>query len=233
MKMSIYDYKILSPAKCGSRYLDIIYDTTNCPNGKGIIPKGVKFGNNSTYQIKKVINSSYSDKLFDVIEWNKIEWIVIRPPLELTISAIHTDFIMCWNKEHTHEDFFNEEKVAKFITNNETGHYHSELYRNLCFNWMKTGKKIKFIHLNDLTTFSEEMLSEQLIKHKDFKFNKKMFDFSDWEISFKKEEIFEYFKKIYPKDWEAINRNLLKENFFWEQLVRDAEFYKPKEKVLL
>jgi hypothetical protein len=232
MKLSIYDYKILSPAKCGSRYLDIIYDTENCPNGKGIIPKGTKFGSNSIHQIKKVINSPYSDKLFDVIEWNTIEWIIIRPPLELTISAIHTDFMMCWNNKYKNEEQADEEKLARLFSKNETGHYHSELYRNLCFNWMKTGKNIKFIHLNDLTTFSEEMLSEQLIKNKDLKFDKKMFDFSDWEISFKKEEIFEYFKKIYPNYWEVINRNLLKENFFWEQLLRDAEFYKPKEKVL-
>jgi hypothetical protein len=228
MTINVYDYKILSPAKCGSRYLDIIYDTENCSNGKGIIPKGAKFGSNSTYQIKKVVNSPYSDKLFDVIEWNTIEWIIIRPPLELTISAIHTDFMMCWNNKYKNEEQADEEKLARLFSKNETGHYHSELYRNVCFNWMKTGKQIKFIHLNDLTDFCEEILSEKITKDKDVSFNKKMFDFSKWDVWFKKEDVFEYFKKVYPTYWDEIKRNLVKENFFWEQLVRDAEFYKPK-----
>jgi hypothetical protein len=227
MTINVYDYKIISPAKCGSRYLDIIYDTIDCPNGKGIIPKGAKIGGNSTYQIKKVVNSSYSDKLFDVIDWNKIQWVVIRPPLELTISAIHTDFMMCWNKKYASEDHLDEEKLARFFYKSESGHYHSELYRNLCFNWMKTDKKIKFIHLKDLSSFCEEILNEKIVKDKELKFDEKMFDFSKWDVWFKKEDVFEYFKKVYPTYWDEIKRNLVKENFFWEQLVRDAEFYEP------
>jgi hypothetical protein len=228
MQLNIYDYKILSPAKCGSRYLDMIYDTENSSNGKGIIPKGSKFDVNSIYQIKKVINSSYSDKLFDVIEWKEIEWIVIRPPMELTISAIHTDFMMCWNKKHANESQMNEEELASFFSKSNSGHYHSELYRNLCFNWMKTGKIIKFIHLNNLSSFCEEMLNEKITKNKDTSFNENQFNFSNWDVWFKKEDIFEYFKKVYPTYWDDIKRNLIKETFFWEKLVKEAEFYKPK-----
>jgi len=223
MTLNVYDYKILSPAKCGSRYLDRLYDTENCPNGKGIMPKGSKLGGDKIYQIKKAINSP---KMDNGIDWEKIEWIIIRPPLELTISAIHTDLVMNWNGGHEHN--VDEETLIRLFCKNETGHYHNELYRTLCFMWMKTGKRIKFVHLNDLSNFCEDVLGEKTTKDKNLTFNKKLFDFSNFDIWFNKEDVFEYFKRVYPDGWNEIRRSLNKETFFWEQLVRDAEFYKPK-----
>lgn len=228
MTLNVYDYKILSPAKCGSRYLDMIYDTENCPKGKTIIPKGSKIGSNTMYQIKKVVNSPTLD--VNNIDWDKIEWVVVRPPLELTISAIHTDLMMFWNGMGNNK--VDEENLIRLFSKNETGHYHNELYRTLCFMWMKSGKKIKFIHLNDLTDFCEDVLGEKIAKNEVISFDKKMFDFSNLDIWFKKDDIFNYFKKIYPDVWSEVNRSLSKENFFWEQLVRDAEFYRPNKEEL-
>lgn len=60
----------MSPAKCGSRFLDSIWD-----NKERLIPQDL------------------------LKELPKVDYIVIRNPYEHLISALHTDLLHVWNKE--------------------------------------------------------------------------------------------------------------------------------------
>ena len=60
----------MSPAKCGSRFLDSIWD-----NKKRLLPQEL------------------------LKELPKVDYIVIRNPYEHLISALHTDLLHVWNKQ--------------------------------------------------------------------------------------------------------------------------------------
>lgn len=68
--INLYENHIMCPAKCGSRFLDSIWDTK-----QRYLP----------YEL--------------LTELPKTDYIVIRNPYEHLISALHTDLLHVWNKE--------------------------------------------------------------------------------------------------------------------------------------
>jgi hypothetical protein len=225
MRINIYNYNILTPAKCGSRFLDTLFDTKEWPNGKEIIPKGSKIGSGDTYQIKKVIDLESMDEEVDI---DKIDWIILRPPNDLMLSAIHTEMLMCWNKKFERENDVSENDVVKSLTlDGKNGHYSSNLYRNLCFMWMKSKKRIKFVHLEDLTLFSKEILGPDYPLDS-IVWDANSYNFSNYDIWFSKDDIATYCKSVYNDYWRQLQSNLVKESFFWNSILEGAEFYTPK-----
>jgi hypothetical protein len=223
-RINIYNYNILSPAKCGSRFLDKLFNTIDCPDGKQIISN---VNTDSTYQIKKAIPLETLHSTDCEIDVNKIEWIILRPPEDLMISSIHTEMLICWNKKYDEENIVTEDIISnqlnKYGYNN---HYSKNLYRDLCFLWMKSKKRIKFVHLNNLSSFSKDILNPYYTTNLQ-EWDTKDYNFSNYDIWFSKDDIITYYKNSYPIQWEQLQSNLIKENIFWNSIVKGAEFYEP------
>jgi hypothetical protein len=228
MKYNIYDSKILVPSKCGSRYLDTIFDITEygIPKTPKVLSKGLKL--NELITIPKIKEQFFVKewKEWEVDKWvDTIKWIVIRPPEEITISGINTEFLMAWNSGTT---LLNEErKLVDGIVQNKSGHYDMTLFRQLYFFYSTSttnGNKLKFIHLKDLTEF----VSEHLNFKEDLSNNVELHDFSNFPIFMSKKDMMEYFKRVYFNEWYMIDNNMKIEMFFWELIQKNCEFYEPK-----
>lgn len=229
MTYNIYDSKILAPAKCGSRYLDTVFEITEYGVSKKriVLPKGSKL--NELIPPPKLKHQFFVKewKEWEVERWtNSIQWIVIRPPEEITISGINTEMLLSWNSGCTLPSI--ERKLVEGILLAKNGHYDPTLFRQLYFFWSivnATGNKVKFIHLNHLTAFTKQHLNFK----EDLGDNVELHDFSNFPIFMDKIDMMNYFKKIYPVEWSTIETNMKSEMFFWELIQKNCEFYVPPE----
>jgi hypothetical protein len=223
----IYDSKILTPSKCGSRYLDTVFNIKqyNIVKKKTILPKGIKL--NELKPPPKLKEEFFVKewKEWEVDKLHNINWIVIRPPEELTISAINTELLLLWNNGATL--LKEERKLVDNILLTNQGHYDPTLFRQLYFFYSTStnmNNKVKFIHLKDLTEFASEHLSFT----EDLSNNVELHDFSNFPIFMSKGDMMDYFKRVYYNEWSTIEGNIRVETFFWELIQKNCEFYKPK-----
>jgi hypothetical protein len=227
MTYNEYDSKILAPSKCGSRYLDTLYGIKqyNIVKKKTVLPKGTKL--NELKPPPKLKEQFFVKewKEWEIDKLPKIQWIVIRPPEEITISGINTELLLAWNSGTT---LLNEErKLVDNILLTKQGHYDPTLFRQLYFFYSTSnnqGTAIKFIHLKDLTEFASEHLNFK----EDLSNNVELHDFSNFPIFMSKKDMMEYFKRVYYNEWSTIESNIRVETFFWELIQKNCEFYKPK-----
>ena len=232
---NVYDSKILAPSKCGSRYLDVVFDVTQYGIAKTpkVLPKGLK--------LNELIPPPKLKEQFFVTDWNgweidkwphTIQWIVIRPPEDITLSAINTELLLGWNSGTA--VLSKEKQLVDNMMNVKTTHYDPTLFRQLYFfySYVDTIRSstngVKFIHLKDLTKFTEEhfRFTDDLSK------NPELHDFSNFPIFISKGDMVDYFKKIYPSEWGLIQNNMVSEIFFWKLIQKNCEFYKPKSKII-
>jgi hypothetical protein len=233
MKYNIYDSKILVPSKCGSRYLDTVFDVTQygIPKTPKVLPKGLK--------LNELIPPPKLKEEFFVKEWKEwevdnwkdtIKWVIIRPPEDITISGINTEFLIAWNNGTS--TLSEERKLVDNMMDVNNGHYDPTLFRQLYFFWSSakvTGNKVKFIHLKDLSKFTKEHLSFT----EDLSNMVELHDFSNLPIFLNKKDMMEYFKKVYWNEWCSIEYNMKIEMFFWELIQKNCEFYEPSKKLSL
>lgn len=228
MKYSLYDSKILAPSKCGTRYLDTVFDVTEygLPKTPIVLPKGTKLNElKPTPKIKEqFFTSEWKEWELDKVIPN-VKWVVIRPPEEITISGINTEFLLTWNSGNTL--LSDEKKLVDSLMNVKQGHYDPTLFRQLYFFWSvshREGNNLKFIHLKDLTQFAEEHLGFT----KDLSGNVELHDFSNFPIFMNKSDMMEYFKRVYWNEWCTIETHMKVDMFFWELIQKNCDFYEPK-----
>jgi hypothetical protein len=232
MKYNIYDSKILAPSKCGSRYLDTVFDVTQygIPKNPKVLPKGSKL--NELIPPPKLKEQFFATEWseWEVTKWSNIEWIVIRPAEDLTLSAINTELLLMWNSGITL--LSKEREWINDVMNVRYGHYDPTLFKQLYFLWSTSKNKnntIKFIHLKDLTKFTKEHFGFT----EDLSNNPELHDFSNFPIFMNKLDALTYFKKIYPNEWSSIQNNMISEIFFWELIQKNCDFYVPSKKLSL
>ncbi len=75
IRITIYNNETLVPAKCGSRFLDTIWENKT---------------DTSTYYLSEINNN--------------IKTIIVRNPFEHLSSALHTDILHIWNREWVNVD---------------------------------------------------------------------------------------------------------------------------------
>ncbi len=229
MTYNVYDSKILAPCKCGSRYLDTVFDIKQYSSNKKpkILPKGTK--------LNEFVPPCTLKEQFFVKEWKEwkldnllnVKWVIIRSPEEITISGINTELLLAWNGGTT--ILSEEKKLVESIVQNKTGHYDMTLYRQLYFFYSSSntnGNKLKFIHLKDLTEFAKEHLNFT----EDLSNCPELHDFSNFPIFMNKKDMMDYFKRVYFNEWCMIDNNMKVETFFWELIQKNCEFYEPSTK---
>lgn len=193
MNIAIYKEKWVTPAKCGTRYLDRVFKITTQANS--VKERGKQFH-------KKIVIES--NELYTIYDMDTITHLILRNPMDLFESAVHTDM---WghisaemqSKGIEYSDKFIEEMLFKYL-NEGTGHWCSTLYMNLYY-LLKYRPDIQIIQLSDLTEF---VTNETGIKEKydPIDYNFKLTHFKTETYS--REYVIKWVKEKYPILWGKV-----------------------------
>ena len=198
---------IFIPNKCGTRYFEE-YTNFNFINNENEL---VTISNIWDYDIK---------------------WILIRNPIEYIKSALKTDFIELWNTEYKLNIKINEELLLKnYIdeTNNLLNdysigmHYSNKLYKTL-YSYSLNYPNVKFVDLNNLSDLCLHLYeNKNNYEYDSAKYDMKGMNYIDTET------LSEYINEFYPSLWESIESNLKKEEFFYNKIISNCNFFNKEE----
>jgi hypothetical protein len=218
MHFNFYDNKVLASAKCGSRYLDSIYGV---PENGGfptpiVLPKGTKL---TPSVIPPKIKVTHHLTSFSKLNLNDIKWIIIRPPMDLLVSAIHTELILNWSRN---KDNLTEKDIVHNLTFSDwnCAHYQFNLYKEMFLKSINN-TNIKFVKLEDLTTFCElELNIHKRYEPSDFDFN----NINGYGIN--KNMTMEYFKLQYPYHHSLLMKNIPIDEIFYNLIINSKSLWK-------
>lgn len=138
IRINIYNNSILASAKCGSRFLDSIWEDKYC---------------------------FFSDELINHINL-PIQIIIVRPPLEHLKSALHTDLLLIWDEKRDKSE--EQKLLNLYTLNRGGVHYELDFYKELYEFWCLKDKKPKILNLSDLTNLVDEFGVEYNYNENDY-----------------------------------------------------------------
>jgi hypothetical protein len=204
MTFKIFNNQILTPLKCGSTYLEIVYqndikDVNYSPEDYSI------WENNGVYDMKN------------------ISTIVIREPFEHLQSALHTEIFMWY--------YLNNESLSietaiplikNFITTDTntrgTTHWDVNYYEILYNFWKANNNTIKVVHLSDLTSFLKEKCNVD-IPHDKFDYGIPALR-GQFKYAFtSKQKLSNWIKETIPELWDELMKDMNKANKFYNLLI--------------
>ncbi len=221
MHFNFYDKKVLAPAKCGSRYLDSIYGV---PDGGGfpstiVLPKGTTL---TSKVIPPKIKVTHHLSPFSKLNIDGIKWIIIRPPMDLLVSAVHTELILNWTRnpdKNNEKDIIHNLRFCDW----SCGHYQFNLYKEMFLKSMDYND-VKFVKLENLTTFCEWELN----LHKPYESTE--FDFSRSNgFQIDKNEAMDYLKLSYPYYYSSLMKNIPIDEFFYNLIINSDKLWKVED----
>jgi hypothetical protein len=197
MTINIFQEKYLVHPKCGSRFFDEHWGDTR------------KF-----IDLFELKDSKFADK---------IEFIVLREPIEFMKSAVHTEFINFWNGCSEKKGNIIETDIFNYISKEDSqSHWHCHIFRELYLFILKFKKPPTIIMLNDLNHFVKNELKETHSTN----FTKTKYDFSQFKIYMSKDDLWDiYIKYNYPKEWLILSNLMEGDEFFWDKLIKLCPVY--------
>jgi hypothetical protein len=198
MMLQLYDEgRILAPLKCGTRYLDAVFNLTDAQRQQ--------FG---------ITQSEIKSTLF----FPNIHTLIVRPPKEHLYSALHTDILTTMNNE----DFalpIRKTDINSLMHSYTkridwcTGHWHPKIYETLYWMWRRNKERIKVVELRNLSNHLTDLGFElPLYKKEDYQF---LYLKNYCSI----DEMMLFLKTNYPMEWENIEIQIEKSNVFYEYLI--------------
>jgi hypothetical protein len=144
----------------------------------------------------------YLSKVFEFVDFNyhttidfsNIEYLIIREPYEQLKSALHTEYMI--HKDVYGYDMEFGDYLDKLILQNYCAHWTYDMYEQMCWMYIKSNKRIKIIHLSDLTNFIKNQ--GYTVKYKQSNYN-----FTD-----------ETNMKIHGKEW-------VDKNYLFDKLLKE------------
>jgi hypothetical protein len=197
MNLNIYNKgTILAPLKSGTRYLDEVFGE-DC--------ESIWIDHMQVYSIPSTITT-----------------IIVRPPLEHLISALHTEVLGTYN--HTEVEYGTENIIVNVLdqfTYDETKwkrqntHWFYEIYAVFYLFWRRNREHVEVIYLKDLSSHLESIG----ILHPEY--NKKDYDFTENSDKFycSKEELVSLIKTNYPKQWKNLMQQIEICDKFYDCLI--------------
>lgn len=204
MTFKIFNNQILTPLKCGSTYLEMVY------------PNDIKDANYSPEDYSIWENNG-------VYDMKNISTIVIREPFEHLQSALHTEIFMWY--------YLNNESLSietaiplikNFITTDTntrgTTHWDVNYYEILYNFWKANNNTIKVVHLSDLTSFLKEKCNVD-IPHDKFDYGIPALR-GQFKYAFtSKQKLSNWIKETIPELWDELMKDMNKANKFYNLLI--------------
>jgi hypothetical protein len=196
MHLKIYNNTLLAPLKCGTRYLDMVFNHT-----------GVGF------DISEFKKSLFLPNVTDI---------VIRPPMEHLTSALHTAILTFYNNDSDKRNEDISVDLTSIIdefciyekTDEQNTHWRYDIYETLYWLWRRNKNKINIIELKDLSLYLQKLNIKKLPKY-----DSKDYDFHFYPNWCTKDEIMLFIKTNYPEHWENLMTQIEEANKFYDYLI--------------
>jgi hypothetical protein len=187
MKLKIYQNSIVAPLKCGTRFLDSIWNPLLI----------------------------HENDLYSYCLNNKINYIVLRPPLEHFKAAIQTETIgmLIQYKTGNRFDNFRKTYIDNLAKNENTRHWSNTFYELILKIKEKTTKNIDIIKLENLSEFVNSNLG-YVIEYK-----KESYNFVNEEYFIDREEVFNFYKNQSPNSFKKILKLIDVQTEIYENLI--------------
>jgi hypothetical protein len=226
MDLTLYNKSWLVPAKCGTRHIDLLLGTTIQLNthfpslltNEALI-EWDKFISDPTNHIKMMIPS---ENLFQY--WQlPITHIVLRDPISLLESALHTDL----SGHHTTlikagGGFIATNRGLKEwlleYTSFGTGHWSPTLYKGIWY-LLQIRPDIGIVPLANLSEFlaGNDIVGEYIPSE---------YNFSNKGLS--RKDIIRSVKEVFPEIWSIIQTRISEEMRYYEYICKRKEMKLPK-----
>lgn len=222
MNVAIYNKRWVVPAKSGTRYLDKVFNIdTKVNQSNGIV-------NGLSDSIKKiVIDSNEFYKLCDI---DSITHLIIRDPLSMLESAIHTDIWGHQTEETQRMGLDNHLEDAREILlsylDRGTGHWSPHIWSNLYY-YLKSNPNVQIVEMSSLTNF---VYNETGIKKYGFPSQYNFQSHTKFKVDYSREHIIDWVKKEFPMLLDRIYR-LYEVDKAWYDKIIDREFEEVLPKV--
>jgi len=185
------DNTILAPLKCGTRYLEKVF--------------GEPTSELACYNLKT--------NLFIPT----LKTIVIRPPLEHLISALHTEILgfLQNNKDGDINEMLNT--FVSFDPKNwQNAHWDKNVYSDLYCYWRRNRNYVNVIELNNLTSHLKELKIKKLPKYDSKEYN---FSNSKYDYWCSKDDLMLFIKTSYRKEWDNLIEQVGVSTIFYDYLI--------------
>jgi hypothetical protein len=185
MVIKIYkDNLIMTPVKCGTRYLDKVWKYER-----------VEYTHN------------------DFLNFPKVKYVIVRPPIEHLLTALHTEILKHVNESNKENDFYHQLKY--FTSPNGVAHWCSQLYEYFYY------YKNRYNH-HDVNIVKLENLTE-LIKSLGYEteYNPEEYHFKEYKKWWSKEELFELLKENYPEEINWLLNKVEEQNNYYYKLINN------------
>jgi len=180
---------ILAPLKCGTRYLEMVF--------------GEPTSEMASYTIKS--------NLFIPT----LKTIIIRPPIEHLISALHTE-ILGFLRENKAADI--KEILMIFISNGteiwQNSHWEKDVYRDLYWYWRRNRKYVNVIELKNLSSHLKELKIKKLPKY-----DSNDYVFNNYKYWCSKDDLMLFIKTNYKIQWDNLMEQVGVSTIFYDYLI--------------
>jgi hypothetical protein len=148
---------------------------------------------------------------YEVTDFSNIKYLIIRKPYELLKSALHTEFILYKEMYGFEIDFDNF--LDELMLKNYCAHWEYNMYEQMYWIYFKSGKKIKVIHLSNLTDFMKQ-------EGYNMKYRKSNYDFHNYKNWINKDEFFNKLLKEFPTQMEILLEKVNIQTLFYNRITR-------------
>ena len=148
---------------------------------------------------------------YEVTDFSNIEYLIIREPYELLKSALHTEFILykeMYGFEIDFDNFLDELMLKNYCT-----HWEYFMYEQMYWIYFKSNKKIKVIHLSNLTNFMKQ-------NGYNMKYRKSNYDFHNYKNWINKDEFFNKLLKEFPTQMEILLEKVNIQTLFYNRITK-------------
>jgi len=148
---------------------------------------------------------------YEVTDFSNIEYLIIREPYELLKSALHTEFILykeMYGFEIDFDNFLDELMLKNYCT-----HWEYNMYEQMYWIYFKSNKKIKVIHLSNLTNFMKQ-------NGYNMKYRKSNYDFHNYKNWINKDEFFNKLLKEFPTQMEILLEKVNIQTLFYNRITK-------------
>ena len=224
MDLSLYHKSLLVPAKCGTRYIDKLLGINSQLNTK--FPYTIT-EEMRTHWLDELLNTDMAKIMIpseNLFQYHKlpITHIVLREPMDLLESALHTDL----SGHHTTIisegggfESTNYELMEWLLpyTSTGTGHWSPDLYKGVWY-LLQMRPDIQIIPLNNLSRFLS------------FEGFKDEYTATDWNFSgvSSRKWIIDSVKCNFPKIWSVIKTAVDRDSVYYEYICKGVMLDLPK-----
>jgi len=211
MQFKIFKNEILTPLKCGSTYMEMVYPDN-------------------------IIEINYDT----LPQYKDVTAIIIREPLEHLQSALHTEILM-WYVLNPGESLSIDTAtplIKNFINTDlnprGTTHWDVNYYEYLYKFWKQNRNTIKVVNVSNLSPFLKENYDVDLV-HDKFSYGIPAHA-SQFKYAYTtKQTLAKWIEETLPELWDALIKELPKADKFYNLLIKGevSELYELEERIHL